>query len=1046
MGEEPSVVALQANLANGLLAVNLNGNGHVDPTHADSAYGDYRKMVFNVMQRLCVGGKEAVAAADEVATTVLGSGISSLDGFGFASELRSAAEDSGNAGAREGALLAYKAISAHVGRPAEPWLVPLIPLMLERHADKAPPVRAAAEAAADTVVASLNPASATVVIQHLLNNMSKDRAWQTKEGALKLLKKLAVKCKAAVQRALPDIVPLGSECLVDAREQVKKAAWTTLSACFKLQGNRDIEPCVPALLSCIARPAEVADAITKLSATTFVQAVEAPALAIMVPLLIRGLRHGETPIKRKTAIIMANMAKLVNNPADATVFLPRLLPGVKVVSEEVADPELRQVATMAHSTLLRIEQEAEEVQLHASRIKLDETRATKLVHQTLAGMQQLSNPAGQGVNDPGGTVVAYVAQLMVLLACSRDFNLPHWQEALVPYLELVVASYDEAEALVQKLCYACKGLGVSGPSTDDLQDDVQGATLANCEFSLAYGGKILLNNARLILKRGRRYGLCGANGAGKSTLMKAIAANKVEGFPPPDKLRTVYVEHDIQATLEELDVVAYILSDPLLAHLPREEVHKALSAVGFDDDMKTRLITNLSGGWKMKLALARAMLLQADVLLLDEPTNHMDTTNVAWLVNYLNTQPNMTAMVVSHDSTFLDAVTTDIYHYENRRLRRYKGNLSEFVKVKPEAKSYYQLGAATLKFTFPEPAPLDGVTSRQKSILSMKKVAFTYPGAQRQALSDITCHVRLDSRVAVLGRNGAGKSTLIKILTAELKPQDGVVTRHPNMRLAYVAQHAFHHLEEHLDISPSRYILRRYSGGEDKEESQKVHRRMEGDEWAKIKSQIWTIDGQPRQLDKLLGRRKKKRSYEYEVAWVGLSSICFNRWITREELVEKGFEKLVNELDGKQAAQQKVGEQTRPLTMASIEEFCRDFGLEPEFSMHSNIKGLSGGQKVKLVLAAAMWQNPHMLIMDEPTNYLDREALGALAEAINKWTGGVVIISHHQEFIGAVCHEVWHVADGKLAISTMADFTSKHSAEMAQEARAEEARAAAARK
>ncbi|GFH20465.1 uncharacterized protein HaLaN_17590 [Haematococcus lacustris] len=165
MGEEPSVVALQANLANGLLAVNLNGNGHVDPTHADSAYGDYRKMVFNVMQRLCVGGKEAVAAADEVATTVLGSGISSLDGFGFALELRSAAEDSGNAGAREGALLAYKAISAHVGRPAEPWLVPLIPIMLERHADKAPPVRAAAEAAADTVVASLNPASATVVIQ-----------------------------------------------------------------------------------------------------------------------------------------------------------------------------------------------------------------------------------------------------------------------------------------------------------------------------------------------------------------------------------------------------------------------------------------------------------------------------------------------------------------------------------------------------------------------------------------------------------------------------------------------------------------------------------------------------------------------------------------------------------------------------------------------------------------------------------------------------------------------------------------------------------------
>ncbi len=124
---------------------------------------------------------------------------------------------------------------------------------------------------------------------------------------------------------------------------------------------------------------------------------------------------------------------------------------------------------------------------------------------------------------------------------------------------------------------------------------------------------------------------------GKSTLMRAIAANKVDGFPPPDTLRTVYVEHDIQGSVVELDVVAFIYSDPLLKDLPASEVHAALSVVGFTDELKARLITNLSGGWKMKLALARAMLLHADILLLDEPTNHMDTANVAWLVNYLNT-------------------------------------------------------------------------------------------------------------------------------------------------------------------------------------------------------------------------------------------------------------------------------------------------------------------------------------------------------------------------------------------------------------------------
>jgi len=732
------------------------------------------------------------------------------------------------------------------------------------------------------------------------------------------------------------------------------------------------------------------------------------------------------------------MSKLVNNPADATVFLPRLLPGMKIMADDGNDPELRSVAGMSHATLLRIEQEAEEVQSHASKFNLETEAAVALVKEVI---KEVTKGAAK-LGPEHGTVLEYVARLTCSLVARRDWNSPHWGEALVPYLEVLV-SYEEAEEVVATLVDKAKTLGKSGEEDEDMQDDVEGATLANCEFSLAYGGKILLNNARLILKRGRRYGLCGANGVGKSTLMKAIAANKVDGFPPPDKLRTVYVEHDIQASLEDLDVVSYIYSDPLLKHLPKEEVHEALTSVGFTDEMKARLITNLSGGWKMKLALARAMLLHADILLLDEPTNHMDTTNVAWLVNYLTTQPNITAMIVSHDSTFLDNTTTDIYHYENRKLRRYKGNLSEFVKVKPEAKSYYELGAATLKFNFPEPAPLDGVTSRQKSILSMRKVAFTYPGAPKKALSDIGCHVRLDSRVAVLGRNGAGKSTLIKILTSELKPQEGTVTRHPNLRVAYVAQHAFHHLEENLDISPARYILRRYSGGEDKEEAEKVHRKMTADEWDKIKNQIWTIDGQPRVLDKLVSRRKKKRSYEYEVAWVGLSSLCFNRWITREELVEKGFEKMINEYDGKQAAQQKVGEASRPLTMASIEEFCRDFGLDPEFSMHSNIRGLSGGQKVKLVLAAAMWQNPHMLIMDEPTNYLDREALGALAEAINRWTGGVVVISHHQEFLSAVCQEVWHIADGKLHNSTMAEFTAAHSEEMAVEAAAEAKRASA---
>lgn len=970
------------------------------PSEVDSSV----QQVSELLDRLLQGSKDDPA---ELGYTVAVVGTTALERAQVHRRLRASLGEASSPAAREGALLAIRGLSGSVGKAAEPYIVPLLPFVLERLSDKAVPVRDAAWDAASTLASSLCPLAVPLVLPILYDAMG-SKQWQTKEGALKLLKIFAGTAPAQVSAALVEIVPTAGECLIDPREQVKKAAWTAMSAAFKLNGNRDIEPCVPAMLSCIARPAEVGDTITKLSATTFVQQVDAPALAIMVPLLVRGMRHGETPIKRKTAVIIANMAKLVSNPADATVFLPRLLPGLKQLSDEVADPECREVASASYTTLLRIETEAEEVQKEQHLVQASYPALLATLKEVL------SHISGQ-LDQSASITLQYVARLALTLINARNYKQEDWMVCVAGYLEPLMSSSD-AEAVGKAFRKRCEEDSRNKDEIDNY-DDGPGEELANCEFSLAYGGKILLNNARLILKRGRRYGLCGANGVGKSTLMRAIAANKVEGFPPADKLRTVYVEHDIQATLEELTVVDFIMKDPQLKDLPLDLVTKTLGEVGFTQEMQERNLTKISGGWKMKLALARAMLLNADILLLDEPTNHLDVSNVAWLEGYLTSQTNITSMIVSHDSGFLDKVCTDIYHYENRRLKIYHGNLSEFVKVKPEAKSYYQLASANLKFNFPEPAPLDGVTSREKSILKMVKASFTYPGAPRKALTDITLHCRLSSRVAVVGANGAGKSTLIKILTAELKPQEGKVDRHPNMRLAYVAQHAFHHLEEHLELSPNRYILRRYSGGEDKEEAAKVHRVMTPEEWEKVRKQIWVFDGQNRILDKIVGRRKKRRSFEYEIAWVGLSSICYNKWITREELIDRGFEKMVNEYDGKMAAEQKVGEHTRPLTMVAIEEYLRDFGLDPEFGTHSNIRGLSGGQKVKLVLAAAMWSNPHMLIMDEPTNYLDRDSLGALAQSIRDWNGGVVVISHHAEFTNAICNETWNVADGKLTIT-----------------------------
>merc|ERR550514_681575 len=137
-------------------------------------------------------------------------------------------------------------------------------------------------------------------------------------------------------------------------------------------------------------------------------------------------------------------------------------------------------------------------------------------------------------------------------------------------------------------------------------------------------------------------------------------------------------------------------------------------------------ITALSGGWRMKLA--RAMLRNADILLMDEPTNHLDVLNVQWVVDYLTGEAckNVTSLIVSHDTKFLDNVATHIIHFSDLKLSKHKGNLSKFVELYPHAKAYYDLKASTLKFKFPEPGPLDGVRSKGKAILAMQDVGYAY--------------------------------------------------------------------------------------------------------------------------------------------------------------------------------------------------------------------------------------------------------------------------------------------------------------------------------
>ena len=700
-----------------------------------------------------------------------------------------------------------------------------MPEVLRALADKDASVKAAAEAAGASIMNGLNPAAIKVAVPALLEVLLDAKSKpQTRMGALYHLNALADSNTEEVSYCLPEIVPAVTESMTDIKKDLATLATETLVKCCGAVGNKDIEPFIPNLVRCIAQPAEVQDCVHKLAATTFVQAVDAKTLALLVPLLLRGLQERSTPIRRKSCVIIDNMAKLVDSPVDALEFSNLLTPYVEKAVKEMSNPEARTMAERASKTLAQTAADATSQGANGE----DPAKADpEAVQASLS--KCVADVSGAELGADAEAALTYVAKIGASLVDIKNFDEKVWESSVVPYLApyLSEATANKVAAAFLAICFK------EMKEKESKVDEEEGEDLCNCDFSLAYGAKVLLMNANLHLKRGQRYGLCGPNGCGKSTLMRAIANGQVDGFPPKEELRTVYVEHDIDASEAETPVVDFIVNDPFLAQYEKvthEQVAEALTSVGFTEEMQSSGVAALSGGWKMKLALARAMLMNADIMLLDEPTNHLDVTNVQWLVDYLTGLTHVTSVIVSHDSGFLDKVCTGIIHYEGRKIRKYRGNLAELVKHRPEAKSYYNLEDATTKWTLPEPGFLEGINSKDRAILKMRGVHFGYPGTERKILNDVTLQVSLNSRVACVGPNGAGKSTMIKLLTGELEPNDGFVWKHPNLRVAYVAQHAFHHIESHLDKTPNQYIQWRYATGEDREAQSKVDRLTEEEE------------------------------------------------------------------------------------------------------------------------------------------------------------------------------------------------------------------------
>ncbi|BCS28687.1 putative translation elongation factor eEF-3 [Aspergillus puulaauensis] len=932
------------------------------------------------------------------------------------------------------ALDAIRAIASHstIAPGVEPHLVTLLAPVLEtagkKKAKAVPNEVETAHGAAIAIVKGINGNAVKAVLPTILESLDMRKNTGEKLAALDCITELVRSSPAQLAFRVPDLIPVLSAAMWHADERVteqirgiqegnkdkKEPRIGDLETVCGLIVNKDIEKFIPELVRCIAYPENVSETVHLLGATTFVSDVTGPTLAIMTPLLDRGLDERETAIKRKSAVIVDNMCKLVEDPQIVAPFLPRLMPKLQNNVQNIADPEAAGKSKQALETLTRVGDVKDG--------KIPEISTAGDISTVSAILKEILAPKFKAQAEKSEAVINYVAAIAGQLVDEKDAEVTSWTQNALPYIGAIVGE-EEAKPIAEDLR---KRASPDAAAADEVaSDEEEGEDLCNCTFSLAYGAKILLNQTHLRLKRGQRYGLLGPNGSGKTTLMRAINNEQLEGFPKKDEVKTVYVEHDLDSADTEQTVIGWTIKKLVEVGLKpvQAEVEAKLEEFGFLREQFEGPITALSGGWKMKLALCRAVFEDPDILLLDEPTNHLDVKNVAWLENYLRTSP-CTSIIVSHDSKFLDNVLQHVIHYERFKLKRYRGTLSEFVKKLPSARSYYELGASDLEFKFPEPGFLEGVKTKAKAIIRVSDMTFQYPGTPRPQVTDINFQVSLGSRIAVIGPNGAGKSTLINVLTGELLPTTGEVYQHENIRIAYIKQHAFAHIDNHLDKTPSEYIQWRFQTGEDRETMDRANKIVtDDDEKAMLK--IYKIEGTDRRVIGVHGRRKFKNTYEYECSFslgdnIGMKSekwtpmmTADNAWIPRNEIMES-HSKQVAEVDQKEAL---ASGQFRPLVRKEIEAHCAQFGIDDELVSHSRMRGLSGGQRVKVVLAACSWQRPHVIVLDEPTNYLDRDSLGALSKALKAFEGGVIIITHSAEFTENLTEEVWAVLDGKMTPS-----------------------------
>jgi ATP-binding cassette subfamily F protein 3 len=522
-------------------------------------------------------------------------------------------------------------------------------------------------------------------------------------------------------------------------------------------------------------------------------------------------------------------------------------------------------------------------------------------------------------------------------------------------------------------------------------------TLKN--VTLRRSAKVLLEGASVTLNPGEKVGLVGRNGAGKSSLFALLNGNLHEDageYYIPAQWRMGQVAQDMPET--EQGATDFVVEGDTQLGAARAEVTAAESTedyermanaytalhdageydaaaraqalilgLGFKTTELDKPVNSFSGGWRMRLQLARALMCPSDLLLLDEPTNHLDLDALVWLEAWLKKYEG-TMVVISHDREFLDAVTNVTLHIDMGKLVRYGGNYSKFEDMRAEQMELQQnafakqqdkiahlqkfiarfkakaskakqaqsrvkaldrmekiaplLSEADFSFEFKEPANLPN------PMLSMQGVSFGYPAPEEAPkgtppttiVHNVSKSVLAGQRIGILGANGQGKSTLVKTVARDLAPLGGEVTEGKGLNIGYFAQQELDVLRP--DETPLEHMIR-----------------------------------------------------------------------------------LVKDMT---AAGKIAGQQTREQDLRS---FLGTFNFSGDMVKQA-VGSMSGGEKARLVLCMIVWQRPNLLLLDEPTNHLDLATREALAMALNEFEGTVMLVSHDRALLRSVCDEFWMVSRG----------------------------------